>query len=133
MAADRGQIGRIPVVDIFCGAGGLGEGFSSLATEGRRRFDVTLSIDKEPDALMTLRLRKFFHQFPPGKAPEEYYRFLRSDTDRNLEHLKQAYPAQWETAATRCLELVLGQERKNEAPLDEAIEAAIASSPAQNR
>jgi DNA (cytosine-5)-methyltransferase 1 len=131
MAADRGQIGRIPVVDIFCGAGGLGEGFCSLATEGRRRFDVTLSIDKEPDALATLRLRKFFHQFPPGKVPEEYYRFLRADTDGNLEHLKAAYPAQWETATARCLELVLGQERKKEAPLDDAIEAAIALSPDQ--
>ena len=69
----------IPVIDIFCGAGGLGEGFAAARFKGAGVFDVALSIDNNKDALATLRLRKFFHQFPRDRVPEEYYRFLHAD------------------------------------------------------
>ena len=42
----------IPVVDLFAGPGGLGEGFS-LATDryGQRPFDIRVSIEKDAIAL----------------------------------------------------------------------------------
>ena len=51
-------------VDIFAGPGGLAEGFSSLRdANGGRVFDIALSVEKEPSAFATLRLRAFTRQF----------------------------------------------------------------------
>lgn len=69
----------IPVIDIFAGPGGLGEGFSAFEQEGKSRFRVALSIEKEPAAIETLRLRKFFRQFPRIEVPEAYYEVLRGN------------------------------------------------------
>jgi len=50
----------IPVIDVFAGPGGLGEGFSSFRTNaGAARFQLRLSIEKEKWAVATLRLRSF--------------------------------------------------------------------------
>jgi DNA (cytosine-5)-methyltransferase 1 len=50
----------IPVIDVFAGPGGLGEGFSSFRTKrGAARFRLGLSIEKEKWAVATLRLRSF--------------------------------------------------------------------------
>ena len=70
---------QIPVVDIFAGPGGLGEGFSRVESGGKRRFKSVLSVEMEPSAHRTLTLRSFFRQFPPGEAPDDYYRFLRQE------------------------------------------------------
>lgn len=70
----------IPVIDIFAGPGGLGEGFSSLKDgNGESIFKLCLSIEKDANAHKTLELRSFFRQFPDGKAPEEYYKYLRNE------------------------------------------------------
>jgi DNA (cytosine-5)-methyltransferase 1 len=67
----------IPVIDIFAGPGGLGEGFSSLKDEnGNPVFKLCLSIEKDPGAHKTLELRSFFRKFPHGEAPGEYYRYI---------------------------------------------------------
>jgi DNA (cytosine-5)-methyltransferase 1 len=44
----------IPIIDLFAGPGGLGEGFSR---ESSVRFQVAVSIEKDPMAHETLRLR----------------------------------------------------------------------------
>jgi DNA (cytosine-5)-methyltransferase 1 len=68
----------IPVIDIFAGPGGLGEGFSSLMDEdGNPVFDITLSIEMDEKARQTLLLRTFFRQFRENEVPEEYYEFIR--------------------------------------------------------
>ena len=70
----------VPVIDLFAGPGGLGEGFSSLSG---RKFKIALSIENDPGAHRTLRLRAFYRQFN-GKVPEEYYDVLKgkmSDQD----------------------------------------------------
>ena len=65
-----------PVVDLFAGPGGLGEGFSSLRDKrGNRPFHITLSIEKEASAFKTLRLRSFLRQFNDG-FPARYYGFI---------------------------------------------------------
>ena len=69
---------RIPVIDLFAGPGGLGEGFSSYTAQtGEQAFDIALSIEKDPYAHSTLELRSFFRKFPKDKAPEEYYEYIR--------------------------------------------------------
>lgn len=57
----------IPIIDLFAGPGGLGEGFSSVTDEnGDRVFDIKLSIEKDENAHKTLELRSFTRQFPIG-------------------------------------------------------------------
>lgn len=73
----------IPVIDLFAGPGGLGEGFSVLGRpEGKRRFAIRLSIEMDPIAHQTLELRAFFRQFPHGDAPAGYYDHLRGKLSR---------------------------------------------------
>lgn len=69
----------IPVIDLFAGPGGLGEGFATFQTaDGCQPFTIALSVEKDPCAHQTLTLRSFFRQFVPGAAPEAYYTYLRS-------------------------------------------------------
>ena len=45
----------VPVVDLFAGPGGLAEGFSACRrSDGRRRYRIALSIEKDPVAHRTL-------------------------------------------------------------------------------
>jgi DNA (cytosine-5)-methyltransferase 1 len=67
----------IPVIDLFAGPGGLGEGFGALRdNSGAPTFDVRLSIEKDPVAHDTLELRAFYRSFN-GEIPNEYYSYLR--------------------------------------------------------
>jgi DNA (cytosine-5)-methyltransferase 1 len=63
----------IPIIDLFAGPGGLGEGFSSLLDS----FLIKLSIEKDENAHQTLELRSFTRQFKKNKLPKEYYELLR--------------------------------------------------------
>ncbi len=65
-----------PVVDLFAGPGGLGEGFSAFRRDGDRVFKIAVSIEKDPIAHQTLELRAFYRQFHDDQAPEEYYDYL---------------------------------------------------------
>jgi DNA (cytosine-5)-methyltransferase 1 len=74
----------IPVIDLFAGPGGLGEGFSALKDDnGKSVFKIALSIEKEEYAHQTLELRSFFRQFEIENVPEEYYKHLRGEITRN--------------------------------------------------
>ncbi len=60
----------IPIVDIFAGAGGLGEGFSALGQETSRPFfETAIAAEMDKYAHKTLTLRAFYRQFPHQKAP----------------------------------------------------------------
>lgn len=81
----------IPIIDLFAGPGGLGEGFSSLLDENRERiFKIRLSIEKDAYAHQTLRLRSFFRQFPVERVPEDYYRFVRGEI--SIKELYERHP-----------------------------------------
>lgn len=84
----------IPIIDIFAGPGGLGEGFSSLINNANneKRFEIKLSIEKDFYAHETLKLRSFFRQFPINQVPEEYYRLVRGEI--TIQELYNAYPQQ---------------------------------------
>lgn len=98
--------GTIPVIDIFAGPGGLGEGFAAYSTiAGRPAYKIALSVEKDEVAHRTLELRAFFRQFAPGEAPRDYYEHLRdpvalSRADlfaRHREQAKQAQAEAWNT------------------------------------
>lgn len=79
----------IPVIDLFAGPGGLGEGFSSiLDSNGNRVFDIKLSIEKDIHAHQTLELRSFLRQFPINQLPEEYYEMLKENDLKKRDILK---------------------------------------------
>ena len=52
----------IPIIDLFAGPGGLGEGFSSEIS-GKRPFRIAVSVEKDPFAHKTLSLRAFYRYF----------------------------------------------------------------------
>ena len=95
-----------PVVDLFSGPGGLAEGFASFKDpRGRPRFRIALSVEMEPAAHRTLRLRGFLRKFSSG-FPAEYYDFLNGHVSREPDWAS-LYPSEWQTACdeTRCLTL----------------------------
>ena len=97
----------IPIIDIFAGPGGLGEGFSSLLDEDQERiFRIGLSIEKDPHAHQTLKLRSFFRQFPPGDAPEDYYAFVRGEI--SISDLYEMHPIQAKAAGEEACCATLG-------------------------
>ena len=69
--------GHIPVIDIFAGPGGLGEGFSAFTKDDRTPFRIKLSIEANPKAHSTLQLRSFYRQFERTAIPEDYYLMLQ--------------------------------------------------------
>lgn len=76
---------QIKIIDLFSGPGGLGEGFSALKDpDGTSPFKIAISIEKEKSAHRTLKLRAFFRQFN-GKAPKEYYDFLKGNLGKTPE------------------------------------------------
>jgi len=96
----------LPVVDIFAGPGGLGEGFTQAG------FKVLVSAEMNPTACETLTLRKFFHCFPKGEAPEEYYRFIKGQC--SVENLREAYPREWKVAIDAVANVELGSAVGNQ-------------------
>jgi DNA (cytosine-5)-methyltransferase 1 len=70
----------IPIIDLFAGPGGLGEGFMSLKNKKSKSvFDIKLSIEKDINAHKTLSLRSFYRQFVKNgeTVPEDYYNVLK--------------------------------------------------------
>lgn len=112
----------IPVIDLFAGPGGLGEGFSSyVPPPGRRSFKIRLSIEKDREAHSTLTLRAFFRQFRQGAAPKAYYDHLRGTLSR--EALFAAFPAQARSAQKEAWLCELGQNSAEE--VDERVSTAL--------
>jgi DNA (cytosine-5)-methyltransferase 1 len=95
------------VIDLFASPGGLGEGFSAFRpTADRPSFKIHLSIEKDPIAHETLRLRAFHRQFDRGDVPDEYYEVLRGRS--SVESLFNAYPAQAKAARGESWKATLG-------------------------
>jgi DNA (cytosine-5)-methyltransferase 1 len=75
------QNNPIPVVDLFAGPGGLGEGFSAL--DDGNAFRILVSAEMEASAHQTLRLRSFYRilKRQGGKALDSYYRFCNGESE----------------------------------------------------
>ncbi|MCG5536688.1 DNA cytosine methyltransferase [Ectothiorhodospira mobilis] len=98
---------KIPVVDIFAGPGGLGEGFE--AYRGSSDFKVVLSVEKDGRAHRTLELRSFFRQFPDGLVPEMYYDYVRGDAGVTRDKLWAEFPEQARAAERIAWQAELGK------------------------
>ena len=97
---------KVPVIDIFAGPGGLGEGFIQAG------FNILLSAEMDSTACATLTLRKFFHCFPKGNAPEAYYRCIRGEI--STADLRDEYPQEWQAASNSIANVELGTDSGNQ-------------------
>lgn len=67
-----------PIVDLFAGPGGLGEGFSSvLNRHGHSVFSIVTSIEKDPHAHGTLTLRSLVRKIRDTDAWPVYLDFMQ--------------------------------------------------------
>ncbi|HRW54509.1 MAG TPA: DNA cytosine methyltransferase [Phycisphaerae bacterium] len=100
--------GQIPIIDLFAGPGGLGEGFAECAVGGSRPFRIALSVEKDEHAHETLRLRSFYRQYryENRKIPAAYYQALRGDL--SIENLAKRCPDAWDRAVHEALCATLG-------------------------
>ena len=99
-----------PVVDLFAGPGGLGEGFASLAANGRPRFRSVASIERDDFSHQTLLMRHFFRHFSENEVPDDYYDFLAGRIEK--EALFSRHPSAYEAARTSALKISLGKESR---------------------
>jgi len=101
---------QVPIIDLFAGPGGLGEGFTSLIDNSNKRFfRIALSIERDEYAHKTLTLRSFLRQFPFKKLPPEYYQCVRGEMT-NLEELYKLYPKESEEAKREAWQFSLGKQ-----------------------
>lgn len=112
----------IPIIDLFAGPGGLGEGFSSFRTsEGHPIFRVALSIEMDEAAHQTLELRSFFRQFDNATLPDEYYLHLQGRLSR--QELFKKYPTQSSKAKLEAWHAELGNVDPSQ--VDRRIKSAL--------
>lgn len=122
----------IPVIDIFAGPGGLGEGFSAFETGGHNPFEVKLSIEKDSCAHQTLRLRSFFRQFPSGKAPSLFYQALKqnfpiSELPERLKQKSESLWLKWQQATDEAMQAELGSSEESHKVISKKIADSIGS------
>lgn len=115
----------VPVIDLFAGPGGLGEGFASLRGQKKQQalFEIGLSIEKNPVAHRTLTLRAVFRCLRGTKNIRYYYSYIQGKIDyaafRKIPAVADAF-ANADVEA-QCLEL----GKSEESSIDSAIRAAL--------
>ena len=100
-----------PIVDLFAGPGGLGEGFCSMRCPSdsvRYAFRTAISIEREKYAHATLKLRHFYREFSPEEIPDEYYDYLAGNISR--EEMFEARPEEASAADKSAWKCTLGEE-----------------------
>jgi len=119
------MLNSIPIIDLFAGPGGLGEGFSSVLKKNKRVFDIKVSIEKDENAHKTLEFRSFFRQFEVDKIPNEYYDVLRESNLVKREILKrelfELYPKEYKIAKQEAWQVELGAKEFPPELIDERI------------
>lgn len=112
-----------PIIDLFAGPGGLGEGFTSVVNNNNERyFKIALSIECDEHAHQTLTLRSFLRQFPFQKLPVEYYQFIRGEI--TMEDLYALYPDKSKKAKKEAWKFELGNSETHSL-IDSRIRTAL--------
>ncbi len=113
---------NIPVIDLFAGPGGLGEGFASFKiSKTYHPFTINLSIEKDFHANRTLELRSFYRQFQKGEIPLEYYEYLWGRISR--DELFKRHPREGKRAQQEAWRATLGETDEDE--VEDRIHEAI--------
>lgn len=112
----------IPVIDLFAGPGGLGEGFSSLRKFGENVFQLKLSIEKDRSAYQTLILRALFRSFG-DKVPDEYYDYITGKISKEELHDAKKIKSNLEKASSEAKNATLGTTPPKD--IDKWIKAGI--------
>ena len=103
----------IRIVDLFAGCGGMGEGFAMFETQtGQRPFRIVASVEKDPAACRTLRLRGFYHrilQSGDQTALDAYYAYVRGEQESPIALGCMTALMAWQAARTEVLEQTLGE------------------------
>jgi len=102
-----------PIIDLFAGTGGLGEGFSELYNSNdSRAFKSVASIERDEFAHQTLLLRHFYKSCSRQEVPDDYYAYLEGRIDK--EELIERNRSNWKHAKATALKISLGEETHNE-------------------
>jgi len=100
----------IPIIDLFAGPGGLGEGFSSL--DDGRAFKIIVSAEMETSAHKTLSLRSYFRRVRHNpRDARRYYRFCNGDAPSPYDSVTEAA---WEDAQREARQFELGKPSDND-------------------
>ena len=99
----------IPVIDLFAGPGGLGEGFSSITDEsGERAFKTIMSVEKDEQAHKTLRLRAYVRsikqkgkRIPPCVMSDIFKSMMRSHSMSIITYDPEAWEGCRDRGAVR--------------------------------
>jgi DNA (cytosine-5)-methyltransferase 1 len=99
----------VPVVDLFSGPGGLGEGFSSL--DDGHAFRTIVSAEMDPAAQATLQLRSFFRRIRlDDHDANAYYDFCNGE---NRDPWNSRTASAWKDAAEEARLITLGTSEGN--------------------
>lgn len=100
----------IPVVDLFAGPGGLGEGFSSI--NNGKTFSILVSAEMDSAAHNTLKLRAFYRSLKlrGEDALNSYYSFCNGLTTSPYD---ENTLFAWDEAGEEAQQLTLGNEEDN--------------------
>lgn len=106
------QLQPIPVVDLFAGPGGLGEGFASL--KSGKAFNIAVSVEKDPHAYQTLLLRAFYRNASrhKGKFLNSYYNYCNGKAEIPWDAVNEDL---WNSAKKEVLHAELGTKSANKA------------------
>ena len=124
---DTGRTEHIPVIDLFAGPGGLGEGFSAYTDGGKHPFRILLAVEKDRFAWQTLSLRCFYRQFHYRglPVPDDYYRHVTAPENLTREELFRCFPREAEVASAEAWLAELGDSSTEEV-LEQKIHTAVA-------
>lgn len=117
----------IPIIDLFAGPGGLGEGFAALRDErGRPVFRLGISIEKESSAHRTLLLRAVYRLLDGTPHERHYYDYVRGSLSREQFLAVPAVARAFREAETEARQFELGKTK--EAQIDQEIRRALGGS-----
>ena len=112
----------VPVVDVFAGPGGLGEGFAALRDPaGRPRFALALSIERDAWAHRTLSLRALVRRL--GADHADARRHLRGDL--STDALFDRHPAAADDARAEAWHCELGAAAPGRRAVRKRVDAAL--------
>lgn len=113
----------IPVVDLFAGPGGLGEGFSSVEENA---FSILVSAEKDPFAHQTLTMRAYYRLLL-REAPDRLSAYLDYCNGKNTKPWDDSTRKIWLRAEEEAQLIELGSEDGN-AKLDNILHKKLKDS-----